>query len=181
MSDRLTKMDWLRHGLRTLADEGVGALKVGPMAAKLAVSRGSFYWHFEDIEDFRSDLLRYWQETSTDQVIDALDARPGDPNRLRDLLRQAFGRQQRLDRAVRSWAHHSPEVAGVVRAVDGRRIAKIARLLTDAGLDEVQADQRALFLYWAFLGHAVVADERHASLPVGAVDALADLFLCRGD
>ena len=45
MSDRLTKSEWLRHGLRTLASEGPVALKVGPMSEKLNVSRGSFYWH----------------------------------------------------------------------------------------------------------------------------------------
>ena len=48
MTDRLAKSDWIEHGLRTLANEGANALKVGPMAAKLEVSRGSFYWHFRD-------------------------------------------------------------------------------------------------------------------------------------
>jgi hypothetical protein len=46
MKNRLTKSDWIKHGLRTLAEEGAGALKVGPMATKLEVSRGSFYWHY---------------------------------------------------------------------------------------------------------------------------------------
>ena len=54
MSDRLTKSDWIDHGLRTLANDGPNALKVGPMATTLKVSRGSFYWHFRDIADFRS-------------------------------------------------------------------------------------------------------------------------------
>src|ERR1700680_636047 len=62
MNDRLTKSDWIEHGLRTLASEGANALKVGPMAAKLKVSRGSFYWHFKDIADFRSQVLRSWRE-----------------------------------------------------------------------------------------------------------------------
>src|ERR1700731_1432717 len=58
MNDRLTKSDWIRHGLRTLAKDGPNALKVGPMSTKLKVSRGSFYWHFRDIADFRSQLLQ---------------------------------------------------------------------------------------------------------------------------
>jgi AcrR family transcriptional regulator len=176
MGDRLTKVDWLTHGLRTLAHDGPGALKVGPMAAALNVSRGSFYWHFEDIEDFRTQLLQHWQETSTDQIIDALDARPGDPGRLRDLLHQAFGRQLRLDRAVRSWAAHDKDVARMVAAVDDRRIARIARLLVDAGVDATRATHRAVFLYWAFLGQAAVADQRHTSLPKDALNDIAHLF-----
>lgn len=41
MSDRLTKDDWLRQGLRTLANEGPNALKVGPMSTRLNVSRAA--------------------------------------------------------------------------------------------------------------------------------------------
>ena len=74
MDDRLTKSDWIDHGLRTLASDGANALKVGPMAAKLEVSRGSFYWHFRDIADFRSQVLRNWQERMTDQVIKDLES-----------------------------------------------------------------------------------------------------------
>jgi len=176
MGDRLTKFDWLKHGLRTLANNGPSALKVGPMAAKLNVSRGSFYWHFRDIGDFRSELLRHWQETSTDQIIDALDARPCDPDRLRDLLHEAFGRQPRLDRAVRSWAAHDKDVANIVAAVDDRRITRVARLLIDAGVDNTRAGHRALFLYWAFLGQVAVADQRHTSLPKDALNDIAHLF-----
>jgi len=29
MNDRLTKSDWIEHGLRTLANDGANALKVG--------------------------------------------------------------------------------------------------------------------------------------------------------
>ena len=55
--DRLTRTAWLDHGLRMLARQGATALKVGDLAAGLNVSRGSFYWHFKDIGEFRLQLL----------------------------------------------------------------------------------------------------------------------------
>ena len=79
MTDRLDREDWINQGLRTLAEEGANALKVGPMAGRLGVSRGSFYWHFRDIGDFQAQLLRRWQERSTDQVIRDLEAAKGEP------------------------------------------------------------------------------------------------------
>src|SRR5215470_12826656 len=88
MNDRLTKSDWIEHGLRTLAREGASTLKVGPMATKLRVSRGSFYWHFRDIADFRSQVLRSWQERMTDQVIQEI-AEKAEPDRLKHLMRRA--------------------------------------------------------------------------------------------
>src|SRR5690349_19446245 len=82
MNDRRTKDDWLQQGLRTLASEGANALKVGPMSVKLKVSRGSFYWHFRDIGDFRAQVLKSWQERSTDRVIQQLEAAQAEPDRL---------------------------------------------------------------------------------------------------
>ena len=180
MSDRLTKAEWIRHGLRTLANDGYGALKVGPMASGLNVSRGSFYWHFRDIADFRSQVLRSWQERSTDQVIRDLDAREGEPDRLKDLMRRAFSGTRKLDRAVRSWAAEDADVAAVVASVDGRRVARIAKLLAEAGVDGEQAGHRAAFLYWAYLGQPVVMDASHASMPAEALDDISDLFEAGG-
>ena len=176
MDDRLTKSDWIDQGLRTLAAEGANALKVGPMAAKLDVSRGSFYWHFRDIADFQSQLLRSWQERSTEQVIEQLEAAKAEPDRLKHLMRRAFAAKRSLDRAIRSWAAEDEDVAAIVASVDARRIAYIAKMLTAAGVDSRRALPRAAFLYWAYLGQAVVMEPRHASISASAMDDISDLF-----
>jgi AcrR family transcriptional regulator len=176
MKDRLTKSDWIEHGLRTLAKDGPNALKVGPISTTLKVSRGSFYWHFRDIGDFRSQLLRSWQEISTDQVIRDLDARSGEPHRLKHLMRRAFSGTRKLDRAIRSWATEDEDVASIVASVDGRRVARIAKLLAEAGVEGERALHRAAFLYWAYLGQVVVMDPHHSSLSVVALDEISDLF-----
>lgn len=176
MSDRLTKDDWIRHGLRTLTSEGAHALKVGAMATALKVSRGSFYWHFVDIADFRAQLLRSWQERTTDRVIRDLDAAMGEPGRLKHLMRGAFATRRDLDEAIRAWAVHDAAVAAAVAAVDARRIAYIAKMLVAAGVDRRLALPRATFMYWAYLGRTIVMDRRHASLPASAIDDIGALF-----
>jgi AcrR family transcriptional regulator len=176
MRERLGKADWIRHGLRTLAAEGPGALKVGPMAAGLKVSRGSFYWHFQDIGDFRAQLLRSWEENATDRIIQDLDAEPGGPGRLGRFLVQAFRGRRRLDRAMRAWGAEDPEVATVVAGADARRIGRVARLLEEAGVATEAAAHRAAFLYWAYLGQAAVMDARHTAIPAAALAEIADLL-----
>jgi len=175
MNDRLTKSDWIKHGLRTLANEGTNALKVGPMSTKLNVSRGSFYWHFRDIADFRSQILRSWQQRSTDQVIQDIAAK-AEPDRLKHLMRRAFAANRGLDRAVRSWAAEDRYVAATVASVDARRVAYIARLLVDAGVESQKASSRAAFMYWAYLGQSIVMDARHSSIAASALDDIVDLF-----
>jgi len=175
MNDRLTKSDWIKHGLRTLANEGANALKVGPMSTKLKVSRGSFYWHFRDIADFRSQILRSWQESSTDQVIQEI-AGKAEPDRLKHLMRRAFVAKRSLDQAIRSWAAEDEDVAAMVASVDARRVAYIAGLLVDAGVESQKASSRAAFMYWAYLGHAIVMDPRHSSIAASAMDDISDLL-----
>jgi AcrR family transcriptional regulator len=176
MTDRLSKSDWIDHGLRALAKDGPRALKAGPLAAALKVSRGSFYWHFRDIGDFRDALLAAWQEQQTDQVIRDLDARQGERGLLLRLLRGAFASERRLDRAMRSWAAEDRGVAAIVATVDSRRVARIARLLADAGVERERARHRAAFLYWAFLGQIAVMEPRAATMPAAALDDIAALF-----
>jgi AcrR family transcriptional regulator len=176
MNDRLSKDDWIGQGLRTLAHDGFNALKVGPMAEKLKVSRGSFYWHFRDIADFRAQLLQAWAERSTDQVIRELDARKGEPDRLKLLMKRAFADKRGLDRAIRSWAAEDDDVARIVASVDGRRVAYIAKMLVAAGVESQRARHRAAFLYWAYLGQAIVMDPRHSSIAASAVDDISELF-----
>jgi len=176
MNDRLTQSDWIKHGLRTLARDGANALKVGPMAAKLKVSRGSFYWHFRDIADFRAQLLHSWKEHTTDLVIQQLEAENAQPDRLKHLMRRALNAKPSLDRAIRSWAAEDADVATIVASVDARRVAYIARLIAAAGVESRKALPRAAFMYWAYLGQAMVMDPRHSTIPALAVDDISDLF-----
>jgi AcrR family transcriptional regulator len=176
MNDRLTKSDWIKHGLRTLAKDGANALKVGPMSIEMKVSRGSFYWHFRDIADFRSQILRSWQERSTDQVIQEIEAEKTEPDRLKHLMKRAFTGKRSLDRAIRSWAAQDENVAAIVASVDARRVAYIEKLLVAVGVESQKALPRAAFMYWAYLGQAIVMDSSHSSIATSAMDDISDLF-----
>ncbi len=176
MDARLTKTDWLDHGLRTLAASGANALKVAPMSEALQVSRGSFYWHFKDIADFRSELLRCWRERTTDQIIEELEAQESEAGRLNYLMKRALNDDHRLDRAIRNWAAEDADVAKIVATVDAGRVAYVARMLEAVGVREPQASSRAAFMYWAYLGQAVVMDPRHASIAQTCLDEICDLF-----
>jgi hypothetical protein len=91
-------------------------------------------------------------------------------------MRRAFVTKRSLDRAIRSWAAEDKEVATIVATVDASRVAYLAKLLIAAGVESRRALPRAAFLYWAYLGHAIVMDPRHASIPASALDDISDLF-----
>src|SRR6218665_1656842 len=117
--DRLTRSAWLDHGLRILARQGPGALKVGALAAGLDVSRGSFYWHFKDISEFQLQLLERWQERSTDQGIGGIDASIKGADRLTPLMKLSSNEARSLDRAIREMSWTDATIAKMVASVDG--------------------------------------------------------------
>jgi AcrR family transcriptional regulator len=155
MVDQLSATDWLNHGLKTLAQEGFTALKAVPLAKSMGVSRGSFYWHFADIEAFHGELLRLWRDIAAERIIADVDAASEKDNALQILLHRVFGEQRALENAVRRWAAVDPAARAAVQAIDRRRVSYVESLLRTAGVDDDAARTRAQILYWTYLGFAV--------------------------
>lgn len=176
MSDQLTKSEWVKHGLKTLAKHGPNGLKVGAMAQALGVSRGSFYWHFEEIADFKAQVLSSWAESTTDDVREAVETDASEPDRLHHLMKRVLGDSRRLDRAIRAWASSEPGVAAIVASVDTRRTEIIMEMILAAGVSRPVAERRAAFLYWGLLGQTFAMDEQQADLARDGMPDIADLF-----
>jgi AcrR family transcriptional regulator len=155
MTDQLSAKDWLDQGLRTLANSGFTALKAEPLAKAMGVSRGSFYWHFTDVEAFHAAVLKHWHEVAVEQIIAGIEALPPGQSPIAQLLRRAFSRKPALESAIRSWATLAPVARAAVRGVDRRRLGYVERLLAASGLAPGVARDRAQILYWAFLGFAL--------------------------
>ena len=155
MVDQLSATDWLNHGLKTLAQEGFTALKAVPLAKSIGVSRGSFYWHFADIEAFHGELLRLWRDIAAERIIADVDAASEKDNALQILLDRVFGEQRALENAVRRWAAVDPAARAAVQAIDRRRVSYVEGLLRAAGVADDAARTRAQILYWTYLGFAL--------------------------
>jgi AcrR family transcriptional regulator len=155
VTDQLSAKDWLDQGLRTLANSGFTALKAEPLAKAMGVSRGSFYWHFADVDAYHAAVLRHWYEVAVEQIIAGIEALPPGQSPIEQLLRRAFNRKPALESAIRSWATLDPVARAAVRGVDRRRLGYVASLLEASGLSPGTARARAQILYWAFLGFAL--------------------------
>lgn len=174
MTNRLTKENWLHHGLETLALKGANALKADPMAKTLNVSRGSFYWHFQDIDDFHDGVIDLWQHRATTRVIKVTEDRGGD--RLHQLIAWTFNSDNRLERAVRAWATQNDRVATTVASVDDQRVRYLGELLRAIGATEQDSRIRARFLYWAYLGQSLAMTTDQSVMSATDIDEITGLF-----
>ena len=53
----LTPETWIEAATEVLVDQGIDRVRVDVLATQLAVTRGSFYWHFRDREDLLLSLI----------------------------------------------------------------------------------------------------------------------------
>ncbi len=155
MADQLSARDWLRAGLKTLASSGFTALKAEPLAKAMGVSRGSFYWHFADLNAYHAAVLDHWREVAAERVIADLERAAADEAPIVRLLRRTFSGRLALEKAVRSWATFDSQARAAVQAIDRRRLDYVEMLLRGTGLPTEMAQARAQILYWAFVGYAL--------------------------
>jgi AcrR family transcriptional regulator len=155
MTDQLSAQDWVDQGIRTLATQGFSALKAEPLAKAMGVSRGSFYWHFADIDAFHAAILKAWREIAAEAIISDIEAASVGDDPLAILLRRVFSEKLGLERAVRNWAAFNTAARGAVQAIDRRRLDYVEGLIRAHGVAPDTALARAQILYWAFLGYAL--------------------------
>ncbi len=144
---------WVTAGYEMFQEGGVSAVRVDPLAKRLGITRGSFYWHFENRDALLRALLDRWVESETERVIEENEQGGGTAaDRLRRLLRACASEDGRLEMSVREWAAGDADARDIVRRVDDTRIAYMAKLACEAGAPKRDAEARARIAYVAWLG-----------------------------
>ena len=148
---RLTREEWLRRALDVVATKGHAKLRIHELVKHLGVTRGSFYWHFKDRDDFVRQLVDYYHRWSTDQVIFEVERVGGDAaERLKTVMR--FVAEQDLglyEEAMLSWGVQETIVAESFEIAIRRRIEFIRSFFVQLGFEGQELEARTL----AFVGY----------------------------
>ena len=150
---RLDPDAWLDAAYAMFEEGGVVAVRVDPLAKRLGITRGSFYWHFKNRAALLHALLDRWVERETERAIEVNEAGGGTAaERLLRLLRTCASDDGRLEMSVREWAAGDAAARETVRRVDDRRVAYMGELARKAGAPHDGAEARARIAYVAWLG-----------------------------
>ncbi|GAA5056072.1 TetR/AcrR family transcriptional regulator [Nocardia callitridis] len=142
---RLSYDDWVDGALALLAREGVTAIKIPRLCQELGVTKGSFYWHFDTIEELMSAMADRWSTVQAEAVraIADIETIPVDQRLEQMTINLVDQRTWALEASMREWARTDPKVAEAVLALDHRVFATIHQAMLELGFDETQARLRS--------------------------------------
>lgn len=160
--NKLTAQNWLDIAESELAKSGISAVRIEPLAKKLKVTKGSFYWHFSSRKELFEKLLLNWRTRSTVAIIERLnDIELTPKERLRKLFLIPYKRNTKtngaaLELAIRNWSQNDKAVQEILNEVDTHRLTFIAMIFESLGYNKEQAEIRASRFYYTMQGISVV-------------------------
>ncbi|MEV2223211.1 TetR/AcrR family transcriptional regulator [Nocardia vinacea] len=163
---RLSADDWAQAALDALAEGGLAAVAVEPIAKRLGTTKGSFYWHFKDRAALVEAALARWEQRSTDDVIAEIAIETDPAERLHRLFAHVidYAATGRIELALLASADQE-SVAATLRRVADRRIEYVAELLRELGLTAGQARTRAVVAVSIYHGFNQLARVSPDALP----------------
>ena len=152
-NQRLSADDWAQAALDMIAEQGVGAVAVEPLARRLGVTKGSFYWHFPSRDALLQAALERWELFEQQDVFGSLEDVPDPRQRLRALfLLAAHEVTPHIIYSELLKALDHPMVRPVIDRISRRRLDYLVKAFQQAGLKGAAAQHRARLAYAAYVG-----------------------------
>jgi AcrR family transcriptional regulator len=159
---RTPRTAWIDAGLRALSAGGPDAVRVEPLARALGVTKGGFYWHFDDRDGLLDAMLDTWERMVIDDVIDRVERDGGDARaKLRRLFALAAAHRDFVEAelAVRDWARRDKAAAERLQRVDNRRMDYLRSQFREICDDADEVEVRCMLVMSLFIAtHFIAAD-----------------------
>lgn len=149
---RKTKQDWIMAGVHLLAEHGASGLTIELLTAYMGLSKGSFYHHFKNQEDYKLALLELWEAEGTQQIIKQIEALSEPSAKLRRLLALAIEEHSAAEVALRAWARQDATVHEFQARIDAQRLAYVQALCGELIPDPARAALMGQVLFLVFIG-----------------------------
>ncbi len=151
-----------------MAGGGLEAVAVEPLARRLGVTKGSFYWHFPNRGALVQAALELWERQETEDAIAGIEDIQDPYERIVLLFKQsnASYRAGRLYLALAA-ASDDPVVSEVVRRISARRLSYLQDCYAALGLSDHDAKLWSTFAYATFIGNQQVHRDAPNRFPAG--------------
>jgi AcrR family transcriptional regulator len=157
---RTPRARWIEEALRAVGIGGPDSVRIETLAQALGVTKGGFYWHFDDRRALLEEMLDSWERAVTDEVIERVESGGGDARaKLRRLfaIASSSSGMLKVELAIRDWGRRDADVAARLRRLDNRRMEYMRPLFSEFCADEDEVETRCFIVLSVFIGSNFVA------------------------
>src|SRR5262245_38020288 len=157
-----------------MTDDGVGGVKIHRLCERLGVTKGSFYWHFRDLDEYLGAVAQQWEQgegafrAPAETVLPELVAFYVDK------------RLSRLERAMRDWSRTDARARAAIAASDARVFGSLRDAFAELGFDDGEADVRAKMLFYLGVGIGDVGPIGDRVPPREQAASILDILMDKG-
>jgi len=165
---KLSPQKWEKAALKLIAEQGVSALAVEPLARRLGVTKGSFYWHYKNRQALLVGALSLWEKVETENVIERVIREISPRKRLIALFANVTADRYDGQLYTSFSASTDPLVKEVVERVNKRRLKFLQECYSDLGLPTKEAKNMSLLAYSTYLGMIQLRTDAPDTVPKDA-------------
>jgi len=150
----LSASDWEQAALDLIAEKGVSSLAVEPLARRLGITKGSFYWHFASRDELLEQALKRWERRDFEHLARSLDSDQPAAERLAEfILRTSRQNRSHQIHAALCAASDHPRVKPYIERITHRRLEYLTKAFRELGMDDDAARHRARLTYTSYVGY----------------------------
>lgn len=161
----VTEEQWIQKGMEQFAQSGAEGLVIEKMSNELACSKSSFYWYFNNRNEFVARVVKRWSDVTTYEVIQRSSAQEKAEDQITHMLTQMFSVTRKGDFLfyLRKLGRASQTYQAILETVEQLRINYAKELLIKTGMKPEVSEQKSIILYQYYLGWY----ERHKDHLIG--------------
>jgi AcrR family transcriptional regulator len=146
------KLKWLEEGFSLLAEKGAGSLTIDTLTNRLGVTKGSFYHHFQNWQNYKENLLSFFENERTLKTIKIAEQQLSPLDKFELILRTSLERSYELEVAMRAWAIMDTFVESYQQRIDEKRLAYLEEIIWQLCHNRERARNMALLFYSLHVG-----------------------------
>ena len=174
---RLNKAAWFKQGFNILKTSGAADLTIENLTKKLNKTKGSFYHHFKNRDDYFEKLLEFWEKKQTFNIIE-IKKQKKTFNGINETLLALSKRNMDpdIEVAIRAWALRDPLARTFQERIDSQRMGFLRAMFSLMTDDPSQAEMMSLIRYCFYIGSHQLIPAIDEQTYKKKLDALMTMF-----
>ncbi len=174
---KLNKVAWFEQGFNILKTFGAADLTIENLTNKLNKTKGSFYHHFKNRDDYFEKLLGFWEKKQSfdiEEIRKQEKSFKGINSTLLKLSKENMDPD--IEVAIRAWALRDPLARSFQERIDNQRLGFLRAMFSLMTDDPEQVEMISLIRYCFYIGSHQIIPSIDEQIYKEKIAALMEMF-----